>query len=179
MSSYTNRAQQSCFPPRPPPPATDRIALGTARPPPRCPGGAFRDVRPEWSSPAAGVRLAKGVLLRCASFSLIPKCTLNIRQLVLAAGHQVSIHQTMESTAAGTASSLPSTVEDRKEELQERPADQLQSPDASVSFSEIFRLVQAGQDIPGLQKLNITPTNGSPTPSQMAPRPKPWENNPS
>uniref|UniRef100_A0A803TZY3 Peroxisomal membrane protein PEX14-like KPWE domain-containing protein n=1 Tax=Anolis carolinensis TaxID=28377 RepID=A0A803TZY3_ANOCA len=48
--------------------------------------------------------------------------------------------------------------------------------DNSMSFSEILRLVQAGQDIPGLQKLNITATNGTATASQMAPKPKPWEN---
>uniref|UniRef100_A0A670KD07 Peroxisomal membrane protein PEX14-like KPWE domain-containing protein n=1 Tax=Podarcis muralis TaxID=64176 RepID=A0A670KD07_PODMU len=75
-------------------------------------------------------------------------------------------------------SPLPGFLQLRGTERLKSPfADQPQSPDTSVSFSEIFRLVQAGQDIPGLQKLNITPTNGSPTPSQMARRPKPWENN--
>uniref|UniRef100_A0A8D2LFR4 Peroxisomal membrane protein PEX14-like KPWE domain-containing protein n=1 Tax=Varanus komodoensis TaxID=61221 RepID=A0A8D2LFR4_VARKO len=58
--------------------------------------------------------------------------------------------------------------------VQEGPAQQPHDPSPSLPFSEIFRLVQAGQDIPGLQKLNITATNGSPTPSQMTRKPKTW-----
>uniref|UniRef100_A0A8C5SWA7 Peroxisomal membrane protein PEX14-like KPWE domain-containing protein n=1 Tax=Laticauda laticaudata TaxID=8630 RepID=A0A8C5SWA7_LATLA len=55
------------------------------------------------------------------------------------------------------------------------PADPPPAPDTSVSFSEMLHLIQTGQDIPGLQKLNISATNGSPTPSQMTQKPKPWE----
>ncbi|XP_069465022.1 uncharacterized protein C6orf226 homolog [Ambystoma mexicanum] len=47
--------------------------------------------------------------------------------------------------------------------------------DSSVPFSEILQLVQSGQEIPGLQKLNINATQESPTASQMPRRSKPWE----
>ncbi|KAJ7341209.1 hypothetical protein JRQ81_005052 [Phrynocephalus forsythii] len=78
----------------------------------------------------------------------------------------------MESRVAETTNVPPGTRDGVKEEIQ----DGLPPLDSKVSFSEILRLVQTGQDIPGLQKLNITATNESPTPSQMAPKPKPWEN---
>uniref|UniRef100_A0A673XR85 Peroxisomal membrane protein PEX14-like KPWE domain-containing protein n=1 Tax=Salmo trutta TaxID=8032 RepID=A0A673XR85_SALTR len=48
--------------------------------------------------------------------------------------------------------------------------------DAALSFKEVFRLVQAGEEVPGLSKLDIKPNNQTPTPSQMERRPKPWEN---
>ncbi|CDQ69180.1 unnamed protein product [Oncorhynchus mykiss] len=48
--------------------------------------------------------------------------------------------------------------------------------DAALSFEEVFRLVQAGEEVPGLSKLDIKPNNQTPTPSQMERRPKPWEN---
>ncbi|XP_031820690.1 uncharacterized protein C6orf226 homolog [Sarcophilus harrisii] len=50
-------------------------------------------------------------------------------------------------------------------------------PEASraVPLSEILRLVQQGQDIPGLQKLHITATCREPTASRIPRRPKPWE----
>lgn len=47
--------------------------------------------------------------------------------------------------------------------------------DSSVPFSEILHLVQTGQEIPGLQKLNISATQENPTASQMPRRSKPWE----
>lgn len=48
--------------------------------------------------------------------------------------------------------------------------------DAALSFEEVFRLVQAGEEVPGLSKLDVKPNNQTPTPSQMERRPKPWEN---
>uniref|UniRef100_A0A8C7VLE7 Peroxisomal membrane protein PEX14-like KPWE domain-containing protein n=1 Tax=Oncorhynchus mykiss TaxID=8022 RepID=A0A8C7VLE7_ONCMY len=55
-----------------------------------------------------------------------------------------------------------------------------QPSDLSSSFKiptlEVFRLVQAGEEVPGLSKLDIKPNNQTPTPSQMERRPKPWEN---
>ncbi|KAH0622799.1 hypothetical protein JD844_025481 [Phrynosoma platyrhinos] len=87
-------------------------------------------------------------------------------------GKRNSLGLGMESA---TTNSLPNTRDGIKEETQESSPGQPRVLDTSMSFSEIFRLVQTGQDIPGLQKLNITATNRSPTPSQMAPKPKPWE----
>ncbi|KAG8123142.1 hypothetical protein E2320_018615 [Naja naja] len=81
----------------------------------------------------------------------------------------------MESAVAETASGFPREGSASKEEGQNSPADPPPAPDTSVSFSEMLHLIQTGQDIPGLQKLNISATNGSPTPSQMTQKPKPWE----
>lgn len=47
-----------------------------------------------------------------------------------------------------------------------------------LSFAEVMRLVQEGKEVPGATKLNIKPTNQSPTPSQMGRRLKPWETSP-
>uniref|UniRef100_A0A667XAX0 Peroxisomal membrane protein PEX14-like KPWE domain-containing protein n=1 Tax=Myripristis murdjan TaxID=586833 RepID=A0A667XAX0_9TELE len=44
-----------------------------------------------------------------------------------------------------------------------------------LSFEEVMRLVQAGEEVPGVTKLDIQPSNQDPTPSQMERRPKPWE----
>ncbi|XP_068922038.1 uncharacterized protein C6orf226 homolog [Petaurus breviceps papuanus] len=48
-------------------------------------------------------------------------------------------------------------------------------PSRAVSLPEILRLVQHGQDIPGLEKLHITATCRQPTASRIPRRPKPWE----
>ncbi|XP_036621727.1 uncharacterized protein C6orf226 homolog [Trichosurus vulpecula] len=48
-------------------------------------------------------------------------------------------------------------------------------PSRAVSLAEILRLVQQGQDIPGLEKLHITATCREPTASRIPRRPKPWE----
>ncbi|XP_062897366.1 uncharacterized protein LOC134342761 [Mobula hypostoma] len=45
----------------------------------------------------------------------------------------------------------------------------------NLSFPQVLHLVQNGQEIPGIQKLNIMSTNGIPTTSQMARKLKPWE----
>lgn len=44
-----------------------------------------------------------------------------------------------------------------------------------LSFAEVFRMIQAGEEIPGLQKLDIKPCNQLPTSSQMTRKLKPWE----
>ncbi|XP_027023124.1 uncharacterized protein LOC113656204 [Tachysurus fulvidraco] len=44
-----------------------------------------------------------------------------------------------------------------------------------LSFAEVFQMIQAGEEIPGLQKLDIKPCNHLPTSSQMARKLKPWE----
>uniref|UniRef100_A0A8C4NVG3 Peroxisomal membrane protein PEX14-like KPWE domain-containing protein n=1 Tax=Dicentrarchus labrax TaxID=13489 RepID=A0A8C4NVG3_DICLA len=44
-----------------------------------------------------------------------------------------------------------------------------------LSFAEVMRLVQEGKEVPGATKLDIKPTNQSPTPSQMGRILKPWE----
>ncbi|KAG7477895.1 hypothetical protein MATL_G00074490 [Megalops atlanticus] len=46
-----------------------------------------------------------------------------------------------------------------------------------LSFAEVFRLIQAGEDVPGLQKLDIRPCHQTPTASQISRKPKPWEQN--
>ena len=50
-----------------------------------------------------------------------------------------------------------------------------QTEATQLSFTEVMRLVQEGKEVPGVKKLDIKPTNQSPTPSQMERRSKPWE----
>lgn len=45
----------------------------------------------------------------------------------------------------------------------------------SLSFPEVFRMIQAGEEVPGLQKLEIKPCHEQPTVSQMPRKSKPWE----
>jgi len=45
----------------------------------------------------------------------------------------------------------------------------------SLSFPEVYRMIQAGEEIPGLQKLEIKPCQDKPTVSQMPRKSKPWE----
>lgn len=44
-----------------------------------------------------------------------------------------------------------------------------------LSFAEVMKLVQEGKEVPGAKKLDIKPTNQSPTPAQMDRLLKPWE----
>uniref|UniRef100_A0A3Q1BW31 Peroxisomal membrane protein PEX14-like KPWE domain-containing protein n=1 Tax=Amphiprion ocellaris TaxID=80972 RepID=A0A3Q1BW31_AMPOC len=39
----------------------------------------------------------------------------------------------------------------------------------------VMRLIQEGKEVPGVKKLDIQPSNQSPTPSQMVRILKPWE----
>ncbi|KAK5864185.1 hypothetical protein PBY51_001145 [Eleginops maclovinus] len=50
-----------------------------------------------------------------------------------------------------------------------------ETEEKQLSFAAVMRLVQAGQEVPGATKLEIKPTNTSPTASQMQRRLKPWE----
>lgn len=45
----------------------------------------------------------------------------------------------------------------------------------SLSFAEVFRLIQAGEVVPGVQKLDIQPCHQNPTASKLTRRLKPWE----
>eukprot|EP00066_Takifugu_rubripes_P011790 XP_011601056.1 PREDICTED: uncharacterized protein C6orf226 homolog [Takifugu rubripes] len=44
-----------------------------------------------------------------------------------------------------------------------------------LSFAEVMQLVQEGKEVPGVRKLEVKPSNQSPTPSQMERLQKPWE----
>nr|XP_029108105.1 uncharacterized protein C6orf226 homolog [Scleropages formosus] len=46
---------------------------------------------------------------------------------------------------------------------------------APLSFAEVFQLVRAGEDIPGLEKPDVQPCLLPPTASRLTRRPKPWE----
>nr|XP_030641501.1 uncharacterized protein C6orf226 homolog [Chanos chanos] len=48
-------------------------------------------------------------------------------------------------------------------------------PEASLSFVEVFRMIQAGEEVPGLKKLDIKPNHQTPTASQKSRKLKPWE----
>ncbi|KAK7145978.1 hypothetical protein R3I93_013640 [Phoxinus phoxinus] len=45
----------------------------------------------------------------------------------------------------------------------------------SLSFPEVYRMIQAGEEVPGLQQLEIKPCHDQPTVSQMPRKSKPWE----
>lgn len=45
----------------------------------------------------------------------------------------------------------------------------------SLSFSEVYRRIQAGEQVPGLHKPDIKPCFEQPTVSQMPRKLKPWE----
>lgn len=44
-----------------------------------------------------------------------------------------------------------------------------------LSFAEVMRLVQEGKEVPGVKRLEVKPSNQTPTPSQMGRVVKPWE----
>ncbi|KAK1801308.1 hypothetical protein P4O66_022980 [Electrophorus voltai] len=44
-----------------------------------------------------------------------------------------------------------------------------------LSFAEVFRMIQTGEEIPGLLNLDIKPCNQLPTVSHMSRKLKPWE----
>ncbi|CAG03908.1 unnamed protein product [Tetraodon nigroviridis] len=44
-----------------------------------------------------------------------------------------------------------------------------------LSFAEVMQLVQEGKEVPGVTKMDVQPTNQSPTPSRMERMRKPWE----
>lgn len=50
-----------------------------------------------------------------------------------------------------------------------------ESAPASMTLAQLLQLVQQGQELPGLEKRQITATHGEPTASQLPRRPKPWE----
>ncbi|XP_049689539.1 uncharacterized protein C6orf226 homolog [Accipiter gentilis] len=47
---------------------------------------------------------------------------------------------------------------------------------AAPSFAEVLRLIQNGQEPPGLRHPRASPTGDSPTASRLPPPTKPWEN---
>ncbi|KAK0069707.1 hypothetical protein Bpfe_000884 [Biomphalaria pfeifferi] len=49
--------------------------------------------------------------------------------------------------------------------------------ECQLSFSQVADLILNNQVIPGVKNVNVQPTNGTPTPSLMNRRPKPWEIN--
>lgn len=81
----------------------------------------------------------------------------------------------MAETTDDHANQREADQDDKREEAKESCAGQPPVLHTSMSFSEVLHLVQSGENIPGLQKMNITATEGTPTPSQMARKPKPWE----
>ncbi len=56
----------------------------------------------------------------------------------------------------------------------EKQSDAIAEP-PSLSFPEVFRMIQAGEEVPGLHKLDIKPCHEQPTGSQMPRKSKPWE----
>lgn len=60
--------------------------------------------------------------------------------------------------------------------LEERAAESCVGAETTqLSFAEVMRLVQEGKEVPGVERLEVKPSNQSPTPSQMGRVLKPWE----
>uniref|UniRef100_A0A8C4XQB0 Peroxisomal membrane protein PEX14-like KPWE domain-containing protein n=1 Tax=Falco tinnunculus TaxID=100819 RepID=A0A8C4XQB0_FALTI len=59
---------------------------------------------------------------------------------------------------------------------------QTQTPSRAAApapaLAEVLRLVQSGQEPPGVRRPHVSPTGGSPTASRLPPPPKPWERPP-
>jgi len=49
------------------------------------------------------------------------------------------------------------------------------SPDISLTFSDVIKLIQNGKPIPGIKKIDIQPTETDPSPSVLERKAKPWE----
>uniref|UniRef100_A0A673G7D7 Peroxisomal membrane protein PEX14-like KPWE domain-containing protein n=1 Tax=Sinocyclocheilus rhinocerous TaxID=307959 RepID=A0A673G7D7_9TELE len=54
------------------------------------------------------------------------------------------------------------TKSPRSDAAREREADAIAEP-PSLSFPEVFSMIQAGEEVPGLQKLDIKPCHDQPT----------------
>lgn len=61
------------------------------------------------------------------------------------------------------------------EVVHEREFDGARVDAQALSFPEVYRMIQAGEEIPGLQKPDIKPSLQQPTVSQIPRKPKPWE----
>ncbi|KAF3697205.1 putative protein C6orf226 -like protein [Channa argus] len=64
---------------------------------------------------------------------------------------------------------------DRRTDSEIRKSQTAETEATQLSFVEVMRLVQEGKEVPGAIKLDIKPSNQSPTPSQMERMLKPWE----
>ena len=64
-----------------------------------------------------------------------------------------------------------------RSDIEETSRNDSEETEATIlSFKDVIRLVQAGETVPGQgTHLDITPSNNSPTPSQMERVLKPWE----
>ncbi|KAG7332417.1 hypothetical protein KOW79_004251 [Hemibagrus wyckioides] len=82
--------------------------------------------------------------------------------------HQVAEEMRRVQDDAGTSDS-------EKVLLSQTDMEADSAQDAQLSFAAVFRMIQAGEEIPGLQKLDIKPCNQLPTSSQMTRKLKPWE----
>lgn len=68
-----------------------------------------------------------------------------------------------------------STSDSEKDNLSQTDLEAESAQGVQLSFAEVFQKIQAGEEIPGLQKLDIKPCNQLPTSSQMTRKLKPWE----
>lgn len=50
-----------------------------------------------------------------------------------------------------------------------------EAEESPLTFAEVMLLVQQGKEVPGVTKVDVKPTNQSPTASQMERILKPWE----
>lgn len=66
-------------------------------------------------------------------------------------------------------------MQNETEVVRERDSDGADAEPQCLSFSEVYRRIQAGEQVPGLHKPDIKPCLEQPTLSQMHRKLKPWE----
>ncbi|KAF4110003.1 hypothetical protein G5714_009255 [Onychostoma macrolepis] len=81
----------------------------------------------------------------------------------------------LEITLTGLWRSADTAMEQQTDVEAARDAADANAEPPSLSFPEVFRMIQAGEEVPGLQKLDIKPCHEQPTVSQMPRKSKPWE----
>uniref|UniRef100_A0A8V5G079 Peroxisomal membrane protein PEX14-like KPWE domain-containing protein n=1 Tax=Melopsittacus undulatus TaxID=13146 RepID=A0A8V5G079_MELUD len=62
--------------------------------------------------------------------------------------------------------------------MEQAPAPVPAAPPPAPSFSEVLRLVQSGQEPPGVRRPRASPTGDTPTASRLPPPAKPWAGRP-
>ncbi|XP_028667613.1 uncharacterized protein LOC114659344 [Erpetoichthys calabaricus] len=83
-----------------------------------------------------------------------------------------------KTASLGTTISQPEKSKDfNSDDLKgdEHPVLDLREDCNTLSFQQVFQLIESGQEVPGIKKLNITACNQEPTASQITRRRKPWE----
>nr|XP_029973905.1 uncharacterized protein C6orf226 homolog [Salarias fasciatus] len=85
-------------------------------------------------------------------------------------------YKQQKSSSAGVAEQLEQRTPSLSGlDVSETPTEEASAQTEQLSFAEVMRLIQEGKEVPGVTKLDVQPSNQSPTPSRMTRILKPWE----